>query len=75
MDEFEVKRQAFFNQMDNHKSMALSTSLNNKVTSRMMSIVIIENKLYFQTDITFCKYKQIKYNPKVALCADNIQIE
>lgn len=75
MDEFEVKCQALFNQIGNHKTMVLSTSLNDRVTSRMMSTIIIGDKFYFQTDVTFRKYKQIQGNPSVALCADNIQIE
>lgn len=31
--------------------------------------------MYFQTDNTFRKYNQLKRNPHVALCIDNIQIE
>lgn len=58
------------------KIMVLSTSLNNVVTSRPMSIIILNNnKLYFQTDRTFRKYEQLKGNPVVALCVENIQIE
>lgn len=58
------------------KIMVLSTSLNNVVTSRPMSIIILDNnKLYFQTDRTFRKYEQLKGNPVVALCVENIQIE
>ena len=55
--------------------MVLSTSLNQAVTSRMMSIVALDEKLYFQTDRTLRKYEQLKGNPSVALCIDNIQIE
>ena len=43
--------------------------------SRMMSVVCIEGDFYFQTDRNFRKYHQIKDNPNVALCIDNIQIE
>lgn len=75
MCEFDSECRELFCQMDNYKLMVLSTSLNDKVTSRMMSIVIIENKFYFQTDVTFRKYEQIQRNPNAALCADNIQIE
>ncbi|MFQ7174659.1 MAG: pyridoxamine 5'-phosphate oxidase family protein [Thomasclavelia ramosa] len=41
----------------------------------MMSIVVLNKKIYFQTDRTFRKYKQIKENPQVSLCIDNIQME
>ncbi|MDD6395459.1 MAG: pyridoxamine 5'-phosphate oxidase family protein [Firmicutes bacterium] len=75
MYEFEIKCREFFKQIGNHNTMVLSTSLNDKVTSRMMSIIVIDGKFYFQTDNTFRKYQQIQGNPNVALCADNIQIE
>jgi len=72
-----------FSEMLNHfyesfgccKNMVLSTSLNDKVTSRMMSILLFKGKFYFQTDKEFRKYDQIIKNPNVALCTDNIQIE
>ncbi len=54
--------------------MVLSSSLNNIVTSRMMSVVIINNELYFQTDRKSRKYEQIKKNNNVSLCIDNVQI-
>lgn len=57
------------------RKMVLSTSEKNKVSSRMMSIVQIDGIFYFQTDITFRKYRQIASNHNVALCIDNIQIE
>ena len=41
----------------------------------MMSIVVVNKTIYFQTDKTFRKYEQLKGNPRVSLCADNIQIE
>lgn len=40
-----------------------------------MSIVVVNKTIYFQTDKTFRKYEQLKGNPRVSLCADNIQIE
>lgn len=55
--------------------MVLSTSLNDVVTSRMMSVVLINKKIYFQTDRTFRKYRQLKENPRVSLCVDNMQID
>lgn len=67
--------ECFFDDLGSCKKMVLSTSLDDKVTSRMMSMIIINREFYFQTDINFRKYEQIKYNPNVSLCADNIQIE
>ena len=55
--------------------MVLSTSENNRVSSRMMSVVRNDGIFYFQTDMTLNKYRQIVSNPNVALCIDNIQIE
>lgn len=69
----EYKR--FWKEFGNSKKMVLSTSLNNIVTSRMMSIVAIQGRLFFQTDCTFRKYEQLKGNSNVSLCIDNIQIE
>lgn len=72
---FEIKCNELFNRLQEHSKMVLSTSMNDKVTSRMMSIVIYNNEFYFQTDKEFRKYQQLKINPNVALCKDNIQIE
>lgn len=58
-----------------HRSMVLSTSLNDDVTSRMMSIIKIGSKFYFQTDRNSRKACQIRANEKVSLCSDNTQID
>lgn len=55
--------------------MVLSTSSEGKVSSRMMSVVLIDGRFYFQTDMNMRKYAQLKANPCAALCIDNIQIE
>lgn len=55
--------------------MVLATCSGNRVSARTVSIVNHGLKIYFQTDIDFLKYKQIKENPNVALCFENIQIE
>mgnify|MGYP002800055151 FL=1 len=73
--EFITAYENFYKELGESKKMVLSTSLNDVVTSRMMSIVVLNKKIYFQTDRTFRKYNQIKENPKVSLCIDNIQIE
>lgn len=73
--EFITAYEKFYKELGESKKMVLSTSLNDEVTSRMMSIVVLNKKIYFQTDRTFREYNQIKANPKVSLCMDNIQIE
>lgn len=65
----------FYEEFGTGKKMVLSTSLDDIVTSRTMSIVNLNEKLYFQTDRTLRKYSQLKGNANVALCIDNIQIE
>lgn len=72
---YDKKLDELFKIIGKARKMVLSTSFDNRVTSRMMSFIILDNKFYCQTDKTFLKYKQIKSNPNVALCLDNIQIE
>lgn len=72
---FSEEYEKFFKELGENKKMVLSTSLNDIVTSRMMSIVVVNKTIYFQTDKTFRKYEQLKGNPRVSLCVDNIQIE
>ena len=75
MNCFSDKIILFFSDFGKGRKMVLSSSENNRVSSRMMSIVQIDGIFYFQTDITMKKYHQITSNPNVALCIDNIQIE
>lgn len=53
----------------------LATSADNRVTARSMSYVNKGLTVYCQTDRRFLKVEQMQENPKVALCAHNIQIE
>lgn len=64
-----------FERIGEHKIMYLATCVDNRVTSRAMSFIIYNQKLYFQTDKTSLKYEQITKNPNVSVCIDNIQIE
>ena len=75
MNTFSQKYETFLLEFGKGRKMVLSTSENNRVSSRMMSVVQIDGIFYFQTDITFNKYHQIVSNHNVALCIDNIQIE
>lgn len=58
-----------------HGVMTLSSCSENRVTSRSMSIVVIDGKFYCQTDERYLKCRQIKVNPNVALCMNNFSIE
>jgi len=72
---FEDMYKLFLQEFGKGRKMVLSTSLQDHVTSRMMSIVQREGLFYFQTDREMRKYGQLSGNPRVALCIENIQIE
>ena len=72
---FSLLENEIFNLLGDKKIMILATSYENRVTARSMSCVIINKRIYFQTDKTFLKYKQILQNHNVAMCVDNIVIE
>ncbi len=75
MNAFTTAYQNFLSDFGKGRTMVLSTSAENLVTSRMMSVVLIDGLFCFQTDCTFRKYRQLIQNPHAALCIDNIQIE
>ena len=73
--DFDTAVLKFWQEFGDHRLMVLSTSLHDIVTSRMISAVAVDRRLYFQTDTKSRKYAQLKENPHAALCIDNIQIE
>ncbi len=75
MSQFFAQFESFLREFGNGRKMVLSTSADNVVSSRMMSVIQMDGVFYFQTDMTFRKYTQLLRNPHVALCIDNIQIE
>jgi uncharacterized pyridoxamine 5'-phosphate oxidase family protein len=64
-----------YEQIGKSKIMALATSSRNHPTVRLVSCIISDTKILFQTGTDLTKYKQICKNNKVGLCVDNIQIE
>jgi hypothetical protein len=64
--------------MERTRTMVLSTCAavdgDRQVTSRSMSTIHRDGKVYFQTGST-AKYAQMQKNPLVALCAGNVQLE
>lgn len=72
---FERSKDEVMGLLKNNNVMVLATSSSDRVTARSVSCVVINSKIYFQTDKTFLKYEQIIKNPNAALCIDNIQIE
>ena len=75
MDAFEDRLGDVFTAFGRGRTAVLSTSEGGRVSSRMMSVVLIDGEFYFQTDCTMRKYRQLCADPNAALCADNIQIE
>lgn len=73
--EFKEKFETFIAEFPDRKNMVLSTSYNDEVTSRMMSVIQIDGNFYFQTDIQSRKAQQIRHNKNVSLCMDNVQID
>jgi general stress protein 26 len=68
-------KEEIINLFGESKVMVLATSSNSRVTARSMSCVFNGINIMFQTDETFAKVSQIKENPSVALCINNLQIE
>ncbi len=61
--------------LSKNKTLVLATSANDKVSARTIEFVNIGLMLMFETDKRSGKYKQIKKNPNIAICAKNVQIE
>ena len=56
---FIAEQEEIFHKIGKNKLAALATSSQNNPTVRMMSIIIYDNKIYFQTGIDLMKYKFI----------------
>ena len=72
--DFDTLENEIYNLLGQKRVMVVATSYLDSVTARNMSCVILDKKIYFQTDYTFEKIKQIIGNSNIALCVDNIQI-
>ena len=75
MGSFHEKLPVLWKKIGTHGIMTLSTCSANRVTSRPMSMVVINGRFYCQTDQTYLKYRQISENPNVAVCHKNFSIE
>ncbi len=72
---FKNAYEKFWEEMGESKKVVLATSLNDKVTSRMVNAIIFNKKIYVQTNSHSRKYEQMKRNKNVSLCIENIQID
>ncbi|MBP0955920.1 MAG: hypothetical protein J5997_00985 [Oscillospiraceae bacterium] len=73
--DFEENISRLWKSMGSHGVMTLSTCARGRVSSRPMSVVVIDGKFYCQTDISYLKCIQIRENLNVALCVKNFSIE
>ncbi|NHJ86947.1 MAG: hypothetical protein FK734_15905, partial [Asgard group archaeon] len=72
---FEEVKKEIIDILNESKQIVLSTSLNDRVTSRVMDFANDDLIIYFMSWDHNKKIKQITGNPQVALCLNNIQIE
>ncbi len=73
--EFSEKLPALWKKIGSHGVMVLSTCAGNRVTSRPVSVVVLDGRFYFQTDENYLKYKQLSENENAALSVKNFSIE
>lgn len=75
MNNFEENFSKLWKKIGNHGVMVLSTCSEQRVTSRPMSVVIVGEKFYCQTNENYLKFRQIMQNQNVALSVKNFSIE
>ena len=79
MREFELEynemKEEILALLKNASHMTVATCENQRVTARIVTCINREFNIQFQTYIESRKYQQIKANPHVALCFENMQIE
>lgn len=73
--DFDEKVNKLFERLGESRVMVLATGAAKQISARSMSVVIYNNRFYFQTDRTFLKYRQLKENSNAALCCENISVE
>lgn len=66
---------AFYEPLGPAHHMVLATADDARVSARMMSVIQLDGRFYFQTDVTLRKHAQLQRNPRAALCADCLQVE
>ena len=75
MEGFNQTISELWNQLNSHQVLVLSTSCNNRVSSRQVSVIIHGGKFYFQTDKNYLKFKQLYINPNASFCFNKYSIE
>lgn len=73
--EYQIELESVFKQLGDSGIIVLATSSEDIPTARSMSYVVVDGKIYFQTESVMEKAVQMKQNPHVALCQNNIAIK
>lgn len=71
---FSEQLPSLWEKIGTHGVMTLSTCSEGRVTSRSMSVVVINGKFYCQTDENYLN-RQLRENPSAALCVGSFSIE
>lgn len=73
--DYESLKREVIEELNKNKKWVLSTSYNDYVTSRTMSIINNGLDIFFQTNECYIKHNQMQKNNRVSLCFNNISIE
>jgi Pyridoxamine 5''-phosphate oxidase. len=73
--DYENLKNEVISSLEKNKIWVLSTTSNNNISSRSMSIINKGLDIYFQTNKCYIKHDQMLENNNVALCYNNISIE
>jgi len=73
--DYQKKKEEIIKFLESKHAIILATSHNNRVTARTVTFASKELDIYFMSWEHHTKCLQIRENPRVALCRDNVQIE
>lgn len=75
MENYQVAINKLEAYLSTHTIWVVATGDNEGITASSMSILSFNDRIYFQTDERFEKYKYLTKNPQIALCNGNYQIK
>lgn len=75
MENYQEAINKFRTYLSSHTIWVVATGNNEGITASSMSILSFSERIYFQTDERFEKYKFLTINPHIALCNGNYQIK
>ena len=65
---------AFYEPLGPAHHMVLATADGARVSARMMSVIRLNDRFYFQTDVTLRKHAQLQRNPRAALANEVLYV-